>query len=463
MSIVPAGKKIACRVNVPAEMAAKARYALEALLVPLGLEAEWSGAPRIVYGTESMRKEGTVHLPSSEDAIAYFSRCAPFDASPGEMRVDGEQWPIPFMASGGRPDLVASTFLFLSGWHEAASDIRDEHGRIPFEATLPGVLGIPERPAVDAYREVLRGMLAAAGIEPAPRAWDGRAWALAPTHDIDYLKKWRAGILFREFLKYPIGNPLRVTMPRRLARLRDVAGQLVKGDPYRRALARMINEVENRGGAATYFIKAGAGDPHDVPYAVSGRFLQERLAELREREFEVALHPSYRAIDDRERLRRERDLLAGAASTNLTSVRQHYLRYDPLATPRLHAGLGFAIDSTLGFADRVGFRRGTCLPYRLYDLENDRSLHIWEMPLAIMESALFIRQELTTDEARARTESLMATCRRYGGICVALWHNTLWDEVDFPGWGEHFTCTLDHAVQNGALIASLSGALRSWR
>lgn len=445
-------------------MAAKARYALEALLVPLGLEAEWSGVPRIVYGEKSVGEAGTVHLPLAPGAVDFFARGSSFDAPPpGLVAIDGEPWPVPFTTGSGRPDLVASTFVFLSGWHEAASDVRDEHGRVPYGATLPGLLGSAERPVVDGYRTILAGKLASAGIEFAPRSWNGHSWTLVPTHDVDYVKKWRPGILYRELVQNPIRNARGVTLSRRVERLRAVAGQFVAGDPYRRALSRMIDEVDARGGTATYFVKAGAGDPHDISYSVSGRFLRNRLTALREKGFEVALHPSYRSIEEPERLRVERDRLAAAASTDLASVRQHYLRYDPGATPRLHADLGFEIDSTLGFADRPGFRRGTCLPHRLYDLEHDRTLDVWEMPLATMESALFNRQGLSVEEAVTQTESMMATCRRFGGACVVLWHNTLWDEIDCPGWGEHFIRTLDGALRADGLIASLSVALRNWR
>jgi hypothetical protein len=380
-----------------------------------------------------------------------------------------------FTTDAGEPDLVASTFLFLSGWHEAASADRDAHGRVPYESTLPGLLGTADRPVVDAYRSALAERLTAAGMEVRHRSWDGHDWAFIPTHDVDYMRKWRPGILYREGVQNLLLNRRGESLLERLDRLAAITTQLAAGDPYRKAFARMIDEVTTRGGTATYFMKSGAGDPHDVPYALGDRFVRRRLEDLYERGFEVALHPSYKSVDDLEMIRTERERLSAALPTRPPaetssgggvreprSVRQHYLRYDPAKTPRLHENAGFEIDSTVGFSDRIGFRRGTCLPHRLYDVERDMPLDIWEMPLAIMESALFNRQDLGLEEAVEHTASLMAACRRFRGACVVLWHNTLWDEIDCPGWGEHFTRTLDHAQRDGALISSLVGALRKW-
>ena len=475
MSLVSPGKKITCEIGLPEPHAGRARYALEALLTPLGLEPDWSGTPRIFYGpsegsgepsgTDSIAASGVVRLAYSRAASEYFgSTRRPYDPSQtSTITWDGEEWPALFTSDGGEADLVASTFLFLSGWHEAAGEARDEHDRVPYEATLPGVLGEAERPVVDAYRGILAAKLSAAGIDVRPRRWGAHSWALCPTHDVDYLRKGRPGIWYRELVHHLLLNRRRASPAERFARFGGFVRQVASEDPYRAAFSRMIREVSDIGGTATYFVKAGAEDPHDVAYSLSTHFLRRRMEQLHMRGFEVGLHPSYRAVGDQEMLCAERDRLQAVSPMGLLSVRQHYLRYDPAATPRLHAQSGFWIDSTIGFSDRPGFRRGTSVPFRLYDLENDIALDLWEMPLTVMESALFNRLGMSVDEAVESTLKLAGTCRRFGGACVVLWHNTLWDELDCPGWGEHFTRTLRKAVQEGGLVSSLGAALGDWR
>ncbi len=73
-----------------------------------------------------------------------------------------------------------------------------------------------------------------------------------------------------------------------------------------------------------------------------------------------------------------------------------------------------------------------------------------------MDAALFNRRMFSVDEAIERTSALLETCRRYGGVCVGLWHNVLEDDIDYPGWLRHFQETLRTAADDGAFIGTLS-------
>ena len=421
---------------------AKACYALHMLLAPLALEPEWVQREDLTrgvyYGLRPPGVQGIVSLAYSQEAETYFESRRPFS---GKLTEDGA------LVFDGRADVVASAFFWLSGWQEIVSPARDVHGRFPYGGSLQERHNLVHIPLVDRFRESLLDALRGAGIVPQRRTWAGRSWAFCPTHDVDYLRKWRPGILYRDFVQHPRRIPF-------------VLRQMMEGDPYRRALARMPDEVSSRGGTATYFFKTGATDEHDVPYRLQKA--AGTINSLVEGRFEIGLHPSYLTLESPDAMREEKERLESVAGEAAVSVRQHYLRFDPLKTPRMYESMGFGIDSTLGFAEHEGFRRGTCLPFRLYDVEADRALEVWEMPLSVMESTLFNRRGLSAEGAVEATKRLADECRRSGGVFVALWHNTLWDEIDCPGWGRHFTDTLDFARSEGALIASLESALRSW-
>lgn len=462
-----------CCLEVPPRFEAKAWYALRMLLLPLGLAPERVGrsalaAPGLYYGPEPEGlPERVVALPLREATVAFFEARVPYHA--GEVRwMEGrdahDRWPALF-GGGHRAehDLIASAFFWLSGWQEHTVRTRDRHGRFPWEASLQRRLGTTTRPPVDAYREALAERLLAAGVPVHPRRWAGHAWAFCPTHDVDYLRKWRPGMVWREVVHHLALNRRRDPPGTRLRRFGRFLADLVRpGDVFRRAFERMPAETARRGGTATFFLKTGAHGPHDVPYDGDGAYVRARVQALEAGGFEVGLHPSYHAFDHPGYLREEYDRLARLTAAPPVSVRTHYLRFDPVLTPRLLVATGFRIDSTLGFADHEGFRHGTCLPFQLYDVAADRPLDLWEMPLAFMESVLFNRRGLDGEQALAVTRDLLATCRRFGGVAVGLWHNTLWDELDFPGWGDHFTATLDEAATQGAYIASLRDALAAF-
>ncbi len=458
-----------CCVEAPASYRPKAQYALRMLLLPLGIDPQWVDRADLTghglyYGPDPEEApEGALKLRLAPRAVAYFEDVTPYRRSRVRWRWwNGERWPVLFHEAG-TDDLVASAFFWLSGWQEHTTPMRDRHGRFPHHASLQARFNTTTRPAVDAYRERLAGELTRLGVTYQRRAWGGAAWALCPTHDVDYLRKWRKGMVYREIVQYFLRNQRRTTPGRRLRRLSHFLRDWISpGDVYRTSFERLQHETFERGGTATFFLKTGAHGPHDVFYALDDPYLQQGIEALEEDGFEIGLHPSYYAHTHLEYLNEEHRRLVEAVTKTPVSVRQHYLRYEAPATPRLQQAAGFWIDSSLGFSECEGFRHATCLPFQRFDLQANAPMDLWEMPLAMMESAVFNRRALSIDEALRVTADILQTCRRFGGVAVMLWHNVLWDELDHPDWGFHFIETLDAAEAEGARIASLRDALSSW-
>jgi len=466
-----ATRVLPCCVEAPASYRPKAQYALHMLLLPLGIDPRWVGkaelpAHGLYYGTAPEQAPvRALRLGLKADTVAYFEGGSAYDRSRVCWRLwDGERWPVLFGEKDpAAVDLVASAFFWLSGWQEYTHPARDEHGRFPHAVSLQAAFDTTARPVVDAYREMLAGWLQQQGVSLQRRTWQGASWAFCPTHDIDYLRKWRGGMVYREVVPYFLRNKRRVSAAERLRRLGAFLRDVVQpGDPYRVAFERLHRETARRGGTATFFLKAGAHGPHDVFYDPADAFLRRRVAALEADGFEIGLHPSYFAHTHPEYLAEERARLDALVTTPLVSVRQHYLRYEWPATPRLHQAAGFRIDSSLGFSTHEGFRHATCLPFQLFDPHANAVMDVWEMPLAVMESALFNRRGLAAEEAGRVTTAILDACRRFGGVAVMLWHNVVWDELDHPGWGRHFIEALEAALERGACILALRDAFDAW-
>lgn len=176
---------------------------------------------------------------------------------------------------------------------------------------------------------------------------------------------------------------------------------------------------------------------------------------------EIGVHPGFYSSSNEALLQEDRAAVESLSGERVKSVRHHYLRYEHPITPRLHHRAGFSIDSTLGFSEREGFRRGTSLPFQIFDLHTNLTSSVWEMPLAFMDVAVAVRRGLSAGEALDLTRTLMATVRRFGGGLVVLWHNTLWHS-DMPGWPEHLERVLADALDQGAFIGSLCRGLEAW-
>ena len=450
--------KLPCHIDAPDFFLPRARYALDMLLLPLGIEALWVGrdelpANGLYYGPDSAQLAvNPLIIDLANETLTYFGKRIPYDVDHAHrVDIDGESVPLLF-----KDDLIASTFFWLSGWQEYVTRERDQHGRFTYGLSLQSRLNTAYLPVVEVYREILARRFETAGI-PIKRPEN---WIFCPTHDIDYLRKWRPGMIYREVVQYFALNRRRVSSGQRASRLGMFAADLLKpGDIFRKSIRRMIDRVNQAGGRATYFIKTGAHGPHDVYYSSENGFLRKTLRHLDGLGFEVGLHPSFHAHDHAGYLHEEKERLQAAWPHAIRSVRQHYLRYDFLNTPPLQEQAGFLIDSSLGFPDHEGFRRGTCHPFRIFDIQQNKPLHLWELPLSIMDGTVFNRRNLTVDGAMQASRRLVEACKSYGGVFVGLWHNTLWDELDFPGWGEHFERTLDLVEEKGGEIMTLQKAL----
>lgn len=115
-------------------------------------------------------------------------------------------------------------------------------------------------------------------------------------------------------------------------------------------------------------------------------------------------------------------------------LRQHFLRFAVPQSRRTWEQVGFEYDTTLTFARQEGFRAGICVPYRPFDVLENRELALWEVPLTVMEGTLFEYQGLDASEVGKRFDQFVSTVARVGGVFVILWHNSFLDELVFyPG------------------------------
>lgn len=328
-------------------------------------------------------------------------------------------------------DLLGGAFFMLSRYEELVTAERDAHGRFPAAAALALREGFLDRPIVNEYLEVLWWAL--------HRLWPGlrrreRAFRVCPSHDVD--APWcTAGLPLRRVLANVAGDLLRrrdILLAAR--RLRSLAlGALGRRDADMCQTFDFLMDVSERQGlrSAFYFI-AGRTDPRlDGEYSLADPGIRKLLRRIHRRGHEIGLHPSYHTYRSPERLRAEFAALRRAvAAEGITQPawggRQHYLRWAAPDTWQGWADAGLDYDATVGFADRPGFRAGTCYEYPVFNLRTRRCLPLVERPLTAMDGTLLdprylgLRQE----QAWERLHTLRERCRLFQGDFSLLWHNS---------------------------------------
>lgn len=59
-----------------------------------------------------------------------------------------------------------------------------------------------------------------------------------------------------------------------------------------------------------------------------------------------------------------------------------------------------------------------------FDIEQNRVLNLWKIPLIVMEGTLFHYRHLTPQQAERRILALARHCSQVEGTFTLLWHNT---------------------------------------
>ncbi len=102
-----------------------------------------------------------------------------------------------------------------------------------------------------------------------------------------------------------------------------------------------------------------------------------------------------------------------------TGVRMHWLYFDSQAPATLEKA-GYSYDSTIGYNETIGYRAGTTQVFKHAEVD-----HLLELPLHIMDTALFYPSymNLPNDRARAAMLPLIENVTRFGGVLTINWHD----------------------------------------
>jgi len=190
----------------------------------------------------------------------------------------------------------------------------------------------------------------------------------------------------------------------------------------------MMDVAERAGLRADYYFMAEGSHPLDGTYRLDDPWVIDLMARIAARGHEVGFHPSYRTSDEpallaQELARLRRACAAAGVEPARWGGRQHFLRWRAPASWRAWEEAGLDYDSSVGWADAIGFRSGTCREHPVFDLEAGRPLGLRERPLVVMEGSFF-QTGLPAKDIPGRVAALRRAVERVGGELSLLWHNS---------------------------------------
>lgn len=328
-------------------------------------------------------------------------------------------------------DIFGSAFFMLSRYEEAVLEVRDVHGRFPYKSSTAYRSFGAMRPVVNELLELLWAMLHYYDPGLQRKKHD---YKLNMSCDVDYIrdeaffskfglmKRLGADLIKRRSLS-AVENTMRA--------YRKVKIDGVIANPFF-TFGEMMDAWEQNDHLGTFYFMFGHSHPYldGEDYAVNSPEVQTLFEQISNRNHTIGLHLAYHSMENDEWTQVQLERFKKEFSNAPIHNRQHFLRFDIKKTPAQLERMGVASDSSLGYAEHIGFRSGTVFDHRMYDLTERRALRIIQRPLMLMDVSLYGSNymAMSCSEALIKVKDILDMVKFYKGKFNGLWHNTELDE-----------------------------------
>jgi len=339
-------------------------------------------------------------------------------------------------------DIVASAFYFLSGWNEYISADKDDFNRVKYDSTLIHKLKIDGIPVVNYYFDILSEVLNIISGKASKDLWHEHSFAVALTHDIDVCNRgWLEGS-FSEFKK-----------KRFLSIPKLILNRLIGKDDWFNFSKIVGLERKYNANSTFYFLprKGKVNEWKNADYDVLSTRIKKVIQDLAENGNEIGVHGSFGTHADSELMKQD---IARIPGKQVAGNRFHFLMFDVNKTVSVLENVGLKYDTSLGFAEHIGFRRGTCLPFYLYNFEKNDISTVLEIPLIAMDASLFFNKYmgLSLKESVPAVVAIIDEVKKFNGVFTILWHNTSFSEYKYTGWCKVYEQILSYCKDSNALL-----------
>lgn len=324
-------------------------------------------------------------------------------------------------------DVFACIFYMLSRYEEYLPFQTDNYGRFSSELSLAYKNDFLDKPIVQHWIQHIEDALISfySTIQ-----FNKSTYKFQPTFDIDIAFAYKKRGVKRQLLS--AGKDIfELKFINFLHRVLVLLG--FKNDPYD-TFNDLSDKFKNKDKHALMFFQCGnyKGD-FDKSLLLNNSYWR-KFIEKYSSFFQIGFHPSYSSNYTKVHFETEINLFKSIYNQEIKHSRQHFLKLKFPHTYRNLLYFGIENDYTMGYADRTGFRAGTCKPFYFYDLELETTTNLMIHPFVIMDGTLKNYLKLNQEESKAVFNNYKTEIKNVGGTMSIVFHNNTFS--DFGEWYE---------------------------
>ncbi|MCY6353982.1 polysaccharide deacetylase family protein [Clostridium sp. ZS2-4] len=352
-------------------------------------------------------------------------------------------------------DIIQSSFFMLTRYEEVLlwdKIDKDLYGRFPAKESLAYKEGFLDFPIVNEYIEWLWEWIDYFNLGyKRKNVWGKHNFAACLTHDVDNPFKYIYSL--KSDMK-SLKNKKTILAYRDIF-LHTLSNINYKKDPfYTFDYIRRIEKKYNF--TSSFYFMAGGKTDYENFYKIDDVKIAKLIDRLNQDKCEVGYHYSFNSFINFNERKIEKELLDKYIINKVYGGRNHYLRFKAPESWKISEEVGLLYDTTLSYAERIGFRCGICTPYKVFDVIQNKELNLWEIPLIVMEGSLKDKRymNLNCDKALDEIKEKIDIVKKYRGVFTLLWHNSSFDKEGWKGWKKVFENTMRYLHKSNALGVS---------
>lgn len=337
-------------------------------------------------------------------------------------------------------DLFSAVFYLLSRYEEYQPYIKDVHGRFKPNDSLAYKNGFLNKPVVNIWiKSFVEKFNKKSDLKLSPI---NKAYRFINTIDIDMAYSFKYKGIYRNMFGY-LRSIKNNNMKEVFDRSRVVAG--LSKDPFD-TFDFILNFHKKYNLNTIFFVHVGDYGIYDKNIPFKNNKFRDLIRHLSDYA-EIGIHPSYESSLKPERVKIEIERLSEIIKKDITKSRQHFLK---LTFPKTYRNLidnKIKEDYSLGYASEVGFRAGTCTPFKFFNLDANEATSLIIHPFSIMEGTLRDYQNKNAKEALQCITQQIFEIKNMNGEFVSLWHNESLSNADrWIGWQEVYEQMINLAL-----------------